>query len=210
MICSSCHQNIPDNATVCPYCGTHIQPAQPNPQQTYQQPYQQPAQPNPQPYQQPVQPTPQQPYQQPGQGMYQQSPQGMMPVAQLKTNRSFLKALLFALITFCIYPIVMYCGIANDVNTVCSRYDGKKTMHYFLMCLVSPFTLFILPLVWFHNICTRMGNELKRRMISYDFGAKDFWIFMILLSFTIAGPVIFAVKFIKASNLLNENYNQFG
>lgn len=136
--------------------------------------------------------------------------QNTMPVAQLKTNRSFLKAFLLSLITFGIYPLAMYCGITNDVNTVCTRYDGKKSLHYLVMLLLTPLTMGILALVWNHNICERMGNELNRRQISYDFGSKDFWLWGILGSLIFVGPFIFAHKFITASNKLNADFNIHG
>ena len=63
------------------------------------------------------------------------------PVGQLKTNRGLLKYIIFSIITFGIYPLVFMSSISSDVNVVCSRYDGKKTMHYCLLYfIVSPIT----------------------------------------------------------------------
>lgn len=55
------------------------------------------------------------------------------PARQLKTNRSLLKYILLSIITLGIYGIVVMSNISSDINTIASRYDGKKTMHY---CLV--------------------------------------------------------------------------
>ncbi len=134
------------------------------------------------------------------------------PALQLKTNRSFLKIFLLSLITLGIYALVQYNGIADDVNTVCSKYDGKKTTNYILMSFIlAPLTLGIYGLVWFHKISNRIGDELKRRGIDYKFGAGSFWLWntLGLLLFGL-GPIIYTVKYIKAVNLLNADYNVKG
>lgn len=133
------------------------------------------------------------------------------PVGQLKTNRSLLKIILLGIITLGIYPIVVYSGISSDINFIAGRYDGRKTMHYCLLCfLVGPFTLGIAYLVWYHRITERIGNELARRNINYSFGSKDFWLWSVLGSLIAVGPFIFIHKLCKASNLLAEHYNQNG
>ena len=131
--------------------------------------------------------------------------------AQLKTNRSMIKMILLSLITCGIYGLITYGQISEDVNLVCFPHDGRKSMNFYLLFfLVGPVTLEIATLVWMNNICERMGTELKRRQIDFSFGAKDFWGWGFFGSLILVGPFIFLHKFIKASNLLNENYNQFG
>lgn len=91
-------------------------------------------------------------------------PQVAIPRANLPTDRSFIKIFLLGLITFGIYPLIAYNSITNDVNTICTRYDNKKSMNYVLLVLViTPLTLGIASLVWNHNIANRVGNELRRR-----------------------------------------------
>lgn len=136
---------------------------------------------------------------------------GAPPARQLKTNRHIVMLLLLSFITFGIYSIVFFTSVANDLNTIASRYDGKKTMHYCLLFfIVAPLTLGIGAIVWFHKISARMGNELKRRGIAYDFGAADFWLWNVLGSLIFVGPFIYIYKFIKAMNLLAANYNVNG
>lgn len=136
---------------------------------------------------------------------------GAPPARQLKTNRHIVMLLLLSFITFGIYSIVFFTSVANDLNTIASRYDGKKTMHYCLLFfIVAPLTLGIGAIVWFHKISARMGNELKRRGIAYDFGAVDFWLWNVLGSLIFVGPFIYIYKFIKAMNLLAANYNVNG
>ena len=58
------------------------------------------------------------------------------PVGQLKTNKSLVKFILLSLITFGIYGIVILSSVSNDINIIASRYDGKRTMHYCLLCFL--------------------------------------------------------------------------
>ena len=188
MNCPNCNAVLEGNAAFCPNCGAQLAAQQP----TYQPPQAQ--------YQ------PQQAQYQP-----QQAYQSQAPVAQLRTDRSFIKVFLLSLITFGIYGLVCFGNVTDDVNTVCSRYDGKKSMNYYLLVfIVAPITLEIAMIVWIHNICNRIGNELKRRQIPYDFSAKDFWLWGVLGTLIVVGPFIFAHKFFKAVNQMNESYNRFG
>ena len=127
---------------------------------------------------------------------------------QFTTSRGLLKYILFSIITFGIYPLVMYSLIANELNKICK--DCKSTMQYWIIFLVSPFTLAIPMFVWFHRVCNRMGAELERRGIDYSIGAGTFWGWMILGSIIAIGPLVFVHKFLKASNKLNENFNGKG
>ncbi len=130
------------------------------------------------------------------------------PVGQLKTNRGLLKYIIFTIITFGIYPLVFMSSISNDVNVVCSRYDGKKTMHYCLLFfIIGPITFGIAYLVWAHKISNRIGSELKRRGAAYSFGASDYWLWNIIGSIIVVGPFVYLHKLAKAMNTLNADYN---
>lgn len=133
------------------------------------------------------------------------------PVGQLKTNRGLLKYILLSMITLGIYGLVAMSNVSSDINTIASRYDGKKTMHYCLMFfLFSWLTIGIVPLVWYHRMSKRVGNELSRRGISYSFGAGTYWGWGILGSCIVVGPFIYLHKLLKAMNLLAEHYNVNG
>jgi len=134
-----------------------------------------------------------------------------VPTIQLRTNRSLLKVILLSIVTFGIYGLVVMSHISEEINTVASRYDGKKTMHFLIaFLLLGGITLGIVPLVWQHKICNRMGNELTRRGIDYKFSASTFWGWGVLGTLIIVGPFIFNHKFLTAMNKLNEDYNQKG
>ena len=133
------------------------------------------------------------------------------PAVQLKTNRGLIKYILLSIITLGIYGLVVMSSVSTDINTIASRYDGKKTMHFCLLVfLVSWLTLGIGVLVWHHRICARIGNELDRRGIGYSFGAGTFWGWEILGALIAVGPFIYLHKLFKAMNLLSEDYNTKG
>ncbi len=129
--------------------------------------------------------------------------------AALRTNRSLAKFLFLGFITLGIYDLVMMTNLTNEVNLICSRYDGKKTMHYCLLTfLITPITLGIAPLVWYHRISDRIGAELARRAIPYTFNAGTFWLWNILGALIIVGPFVYIAKLCRAMNLLNAEYNK--
>lgn len=134
------------------------------------------------------------------------------PAVQLTTSRGLLKAILLNMITCGIYSWFEMSAISEDVNTVASRYDGRKTMHYLLMYfIVGPLTCGIGYLVWYHNISDRIGCELRRRNISYGFGAADYWLWCFLGSWLFGiGPFVYMYRLYKAMNLMNADYNARG
>lgn len=141
----------------------------------------------------------------------QNQPVAYVPARQLNTKRGLVKFILLSVITFGIYGIVAMSGVSSDINIVAGRYDGKKTMHYCLVLFIfSWLTCGIVPIVWFHKISARMGNELERRGIAYSFGAADYWLWAVLGSIIVVGPFIYIHKFFKAMNLLNADYNVKG
>ena len=133
------------------------------------------------------------------------------PVAQRKTNKGLLKTILLSLITFGIYPLVVMSVLSDDINIVASRYDGKHTMHFCLLAfIITPITFGIGAIVWYHKISNRIGDELKRRGVAYDFSAGDFWLWSVLGSLIAIGPLVYMHKLFKATNLMCEDYNKRG
>lgn len=131
-------------------------------------------------------------------------------VYKCATNRAWWKMVLLSLITFGIYGICIWCKMSSDINIVASRYDGKRTMHYFEMSYLAPFTLGIYMFVWFHQFSNRLGAELARRRIDYQISAKTFWLWNIMGSLILVGPFVYLHKVCKAVNLINEHYNTYG
>lgn len=124
----------------------------------------------------------------------------------MKANRGLIKFILLSLITFGIYDIIFFSAIGEDLNILAP--DDKKTMHFCLIFfLLGPITFEIATIVWFHKMSGKIGRTLKARGIDYSFGASTFWIFEVLLSFTIICPFIYFAKLCKSMNLLVEDYN---
>lgn len=136
---------------------------------------------------------------------------GVRPVGQLKTDRGLLKFILLSIITLGIYSLVAMSSVSNDINIIASRYDGKKTMHFCLLSfIVAPITLGIAIFVWYHKISNRIGGELKRRNLDYSLSAVDFWLWSVLGSLIIVGPLVYTYKLFKAMNTLASDYNVKG
>jgi len=126
----------------------------------------------------------------------------------LRTNRGLLKFILLSLLTFGIYGLFVLSHISEDINQVASPRDNKHTMHFcWILFIFSWLTLGIAPLIWFHRICKRIGNELQARNLPYSISALTFWGWDVLGSLIIIGPFIFLYKFLKSINLINNDYN---
>ncbi|MDD3092813.1 MAG: hypothetical protein PHV04_01675, partial [Clostridia bacterium] len=91
-----------------------------------------------------------------------------------------------------------------------SRYDGKKSMNFILLTLVSPFTAGIASLVWMHRISNRTGWALTHRSINYEFNPNTFWLWAILGSMIFVGPFVYVHKLSTAMNYICQDYNARG
>ncbi len=126
----------------------------------------------------------------------------------LPTNRRLWKMIVFGILTLGIYSTIINECMVQDLNTIATPYDGKRTLGPSSMGVLSVITLFVYMFVWGHTYSDRIGTELRRRGIAYSIGPVDFWIFNVLLCFTIVCPFIYQYKVIKAMNLLAADYNQ--
>lgn len=205
MICQHCGADISDNALFCTHCGTRVErgpdlepaaaaavPEEPaaTPVAVSEEPAAAPvATEAPVPQSAPV--TAKKPAWQPYGAPVKEEPlfdfeKTTLPKYQLPTRRGLLKMIFLGLITFGIYPMVIWSRLASEVNMVASRYDGERSMSYLGAVMLAPITLGIHSLVWIHKLCRRIGAEIRRREIKYNFGAKDFWIWDVLLPFLFA------------------------
>ena len=133
------------------------------------------------------------------------------PVGQLSTKRGLLKYILLSFVTFGIYGIVAMSSVSSDINTIASRYDGKKTMNYWLLVLiVTPITFGIAAIVWCHKISNRIGAEMRRRGLPHAISAGTYWGWNVLGALIGIGPFIYIHKLCKAMNTLAAHYNTYG
>lgn len=190
MYCEKCGNKLENDSKFCTACGTPIEGSVTNPNPVP------PAPPQPAP----VSPAAPQP-----------NTMQARPAGQLSTNFGMAKLFFLGIVTFGIYPLIIYSKISSYINIIASRYDGRKTMHYCLVYFVFSWLTFgVLPIVWFHKLSNRIGAELRRRNIAYSFNAGTFWLWNVLGSLFFAGPFIYGHKLCTAMNLLCNDYNVRG
>ena len=127
----------------------------------------------------------------------------------LKTNRGLLKFILLGGLTFGIYNLVVMSTLVNDVNTVCTPHDNKKSLNFWLVTLIlSWLTCGIVPIVWMYNIYSRVGAELQRRGINYKISGMTFIGWNIFGMFFGFGPLVAVHKLVHAVNLICDAYNK--
>lgn len=128
-----------------------------------------------------------------------------------KTDRSVWLVCLLNIVTCNIYGIYFYSVLTNDVNTICTKRDGKKTMHYCLMYFVfSWLTCGIYPFIWFHKLSARIGEEARARGINTGFDASTFWLWNVLGTLIIVGPFIYTHKLCTTMNQICQSCNTNG
>ena len=133
------------------------------------------------------------------------------PVFPIQANFSLVKYILLSIVTCGIYSIYIFAKMGDTLNLIAGRYDGKRTMNYWLLSLiVTPITFGIGFLVWNHKFCARIGQELARRQIDYKVDASTFWLFDILGALVLIGPFYYVYKLMNAMNLLIKNYSENG
>jgi len=130
--------------------------------------------------------------------------------SQIEPNYTLLKYILLGAITFGIYTLIWHVRISSDLNAIASKYDSKKTMNGALAYFLGIFTFMIVPTIWEHNICDRMGGELKRRNLDQKISSADYWLWGILGCFILVGPFVYIHKKCAAINALAADYNVNG
>ncbi|AZP38714.1 DUF4234 domain-containing protein [Acidipropionibacterium acidipropionici] len=130
------------------------------------------------------------------------------PVGQVKTNRSLSKFIILSIITLGIYDLFLLAEISGSLNIMASRYDGKKTMNFWLLLfVVGPITAGIAYIVWMHKMCNRIGAELVRRGHPRQVSAATYWGWGVLGAFIIVGPFVLIWKLLHSMNALAADYN---
>lgn len=131
---------------------------------------------------------------------------------RLDDDISFGKLFGLSLVTCGIYSLIYYAKRSDDLNFLTERYYEKPLMNFWLVyLLLSTLTCGILPLVWMHKFCTRIGEEADRRGVNTgNFSASTFWLWGVLGSLFIAGPYIFQYKLNETMNAISRDYNARG
>lgn len=138
-----------------------------------------------------------------------QQPQPMAPVpvpagAALRTKRGLLKFVLLGLITFGIYDIWQMSEVGETLNLIATRRDGKRTMHYCLMFFIVGWLTFGIGwLVWNHRLSARIGTEQAARHLPVTVTAATYWLWSVLGTLIIVGPLVYTYKILHAMNDLS-------
>lgn len=108
-------------------------------------------------------------------------------------------------------PLWLTARTGEDLNTVAGRYDGTRSMNYWLVTfLIGSITFGIAHFVWMHKTSARFGNELARRGHHPTVQAMDFWLWGVLGMLIIVGPFIFLHKWLQAANQVCADFNERG
>lgn len=132
------------------------------------------------------------------------------PLLKLRTNRGAGEFFILTLLTASLYSIVVFTHISTEINDIASRHDGKKTMHFCLVLVLGLLSFGIVPLIWTHRLSNRMGVELMRRQLPYEFSARAFWLWCILGAFILVGPIVYVHRLMRSMNYLAADYNRAG
>ncbi len=127
---------------------------------------------------------------------------------KLATNRSIWKLLILSVLTLGIYSIIFFVPLSFDLNKAAPKEDRTKTMNYLTAYILSFFTFSIVLDIWLYQVTVHIEEGLARYGIDYKFGRRDFWIWGILGSFIVIGPIINLHKLCKAMNLICKAYNE--
>lgn len=124
-----------------------------------------------------------------------------------QTNRSMVKLMTLSILTLGLYGIIFFIPLSFDLDKIAPKRDRSKTMNFLFAYVLSLFTFAIVMDIWHYQIAARVEEALSKREIEYEFGTKDFWLWLMLGSFVLVGPFVYFHKLCKAMNLLCAHYN---
>jgi len=123
------------------------------------------------------------------------------------SQRSLASFIFLNIITLGIYGIFWGFYFVNDVNKVCEG-DGRQSLNFILVCLLSMVTCGIYGLVWMYDQQDRLkAAGLKYNIMIMETG-KEVILWEIFGSLIIVGPFIALNIMIKSINVLANIYNQ--
>lgn len=137
--------------------------------------------------------------------------QNNAPKWKFRANRGVIKFIVLSVLTLGIYSICVFSHMSIDINWLACKHDGRHTMHYCLIFfLFSWLTFGIANFVWFSRISGRIGDEQYRRTQRCDVRKSTFWLWCVLGSFIVIGPIIYLYKLFKGMNAIAADYNAKG
>lgn len=126
---------------------------------------------------------------------------------RLPTNKNIYKTIGLSILTLGIYSVYVMASVSHNINKAAPT--KKRTMNYLKVCfLLAPLTLGVAMLVWKYRLAKKLDGELVERNIDYMFTKGDFWLWNVLGIIVLIGPIVFTHKILKATNLINKEYNK--
>ena len=114
-------------------------------------------------------------------------------------ERSLVAYYLFSFLTLGIYALVFWGKYTKDVNDLCEG-DGKKTMKFKYVVLLSIITVGIFGLVWRCKLANRLQENAERYDLKFSEGGA------LVVVFTILGFVLGDFILIKNFNKMAKAY----
>ncbi len=117
-------------------------------------------------------------------------------------ERSLVAYYLFSFLTLGIYALVFWGKYTKDVNDLCEG-DGKKTMKFKYVVLLSIITVGIFGLVWRCKLANRLQENAERYDLKFSEGGA------LVVIFSILGLVLGDFILIKNFNKMAKAYNDY-
>ena len=117
-------------------------------------------------------------------------------------ERSLVAYYLFSFLTLGIYALVFWGKYTKDVNDLCEG-DGKKTMKFKYVVLLSIITVGIFGLVWRCKLANRLQENAERYDLKFSEGGA------LVVIFSIFGLVLGDFILIKNFNKMTKAYNDY-
>jgi NADH:ubiquinone oxidoreductase subunit 5 (subunit L)/multisubunit Na+/H+ antiporter MnhA subunit len=117
-------------------------------------------------------------------------------------ERSLVAYYLFSFLTLGIYALVFWGKYTKDVNDLCEG-DGKKTMKFKYVVLLSIITVGIFGLVWRCKLANRLQENAERYDLKFSEGGA------LVVIFSIFGLVLGDFILIKNFNKMAKAYNDY-
>ena len=117
-------------------------------------------------------------------------------------ERSLVAYYLFSFLTLGIYALIFWGKYTKDVNDLCEG-DGKKTMKFKYVVLLSIITVGIFGLVWRCKLANRLQENAERYDLKFSEGGA------LVVIFSIFGLVLGDFILIKNFNKMAKAYNDY-
>ena len=122
-------------------------------------------------------------------------------------EKSLVKLILLSIVTLGIYGLWFLYAYIRDINILCEG-DGKDSMHFILVCLLSSITFGIYSAFWMYIQGDRLYNNAERYGLKFNESGTTIVLWYLAGSFIIVGPFFAWYFMINNQNEMIKVYNQ--